>query len=416
MIHHLQHTLIARIEQIGIAPGDSDEVRLQKTSLLAGAFMFILAGAIWGMLYIALDEPVAGIIPLSYAIVSALNVVLFAITRRYLFFRFSQLFLILLLPFLLMIALGGFINSSAVILWSLICPLGALVFADKRSAPRWLLAYLGLLVVSGLLQASSRPSNNLSPALITLFFVLNIGAMSLIVFVLLRYFIGQQATLLNLLRQEQAKTRRLLLNVLPEEIADRLKEADGAVQNPDAQRFEAITILFADVVGFTPLSTRLSPEAMVDLLNDIFSHFDSLAAAYDVEKIRTIGDNYMAVAGAPRPRPDHAHAMALMSLEMSRFIDENPMYQDLGIRFRIGINSGAAVAAVIGRTKFHYDVWGDAVNVASRMESHGLPGKIQIGRPTYELIKEAFICEPRGLLEIKGKGAMETWFLSGLRN
>ncbi len=413
MIHPLQQVLITRIEKIGIAPDDTDDVRLQKTSLLAGSLMIIVAAVLWGVAYMALGEPLAGLIPMSYAVVSTLSVIVFALTQRYHFFRFSQLLLILLLPFLLMMALGGFINSSAVILWSILCPLGALIFVNRRAAVTWLLAYLALLILSGQLQTFARPANNLSPAVIILFFVLNIGVVSTIVFVLLGYFISQQTSLLLRLRQEQAKTRQLLLNVLPAEIADKLKENDSGVQTTHAQRFESISILFADVVGFTSLSVRLSPEAMVDLLNDVYSYFDSLVVAHNVEKIRTIGDNYMVVAGARRPRSDHAAVIAALALAMQGFVGQNPMYRELGLSFRIGINSGAAVGAVIGKTKFHYDVWGDAVNIASRMESHGLPGRIQIGRSTYVLIKDAFACEPRGLVEVKGKGEMETWFLTG---
>jgi guanylate cyclase len=413
MIHPIPNRFLRRIERIGIAPGDSDDLRLQKTSLLAGSLMFSAAGAIWGLTYFALGDPMAGAIPFSYAVVSALSIVVFAAGKRYDFFRSSQLLLVLVLPFLLMLVLGGFVNSSAVILWSILCPLGALVFAGRLPAPVWLLAYLALLVLSGLLQDRPWAYHPLPETAITVFFVLNLGAVSTIVFVLLGYFISQQAGLLSRLRQEQDKTRRLLLNVLPAEIADKLKEDDGRVQATHAQSFEAISVLFADVVGFTSLSLRLSPEAMVDLLNDIYSYFDTLVVEFGVEKIRTIGDNYMVVAGAPRPRSDHATAIADLALAMQGFIDQNPVHQELGLSFRIGINSGPAIGAVIGKTKFHYDVWGDAVNIASRMESHGVPAKIQIAAPTYELLKRDFVCTPRGPIDVKGKGMMETWFLEG---
>jgi guanylate cyclase len=154
---------------------------------------------------------------------------------------------------------------------------------------------------------------------------------------------------------------------------------------------------------------------MVDLLNEVFSSFDTLADKYGLEKIRTIGDNYMIASGVPVPRADHAHALAGVALEMMSHVDRHRPAHAVRLRFRLGMNSGAAVAGVIGRRKFHYDLWGDAVNTASRMESHGVPGKIQIARPTYDLINDDFVCVPRGSIEVKGKGQMETWFLEGRR-
>ena len=215
---------------------------------------------------------------------------------------------------------------------------------------------------------------------------------------------------LEKVNEEQEKSERLLLNVLPKEIAAILKDEDGII----ADNFEAVSIMFADVVGFTPLSTKMSPKDMVELLNEIFSYFDSLIEKYELEKIRTIGDNYMVASGVPRPRGDHAHALAGMALEMNSYLHDNSSSKVNGLQFRIGINSGPVVAGIIGRQKFHYDLWGDAVNTASRMESHGVPGKIQVTQMTYELIQDKFICKPRGTIEVKGKGEMDTWFLEGV--
>jgi class 3 adenylate cyclase len=198
---------------------------------------------------------------------------------------------------------------------------------------------------------------------------------------------------------------------LPGPIAARLKE------NPEtiAESFSDVSVLFADVVGFTTLSEQLPPQDTVDLLNEVFIAFDKLAEKYGVEKIRTIGDGYMVAAGAPLPLDDHAQALAAMALEMQDYMNRREPTADVPLQVRIGINSGPAVAGIVGTTKFHYDLWGDMVNIASRMESHGVPGKIQIARPTYELIQDGFHCEPRGFLEVKGKGEMETWFVTGAR-
>jgi adenylate cyclase len=400
------------VQQIGAEADDSDEARLQKTLLVASTLMMSIMGILaWGPIYLFSGERLAGIIPISYGILSFISIAIYRLTYHYQLFRFSQLLMSLLLPFLLMVALGGFLNSSAVVLWSLTAPLGALLFTGRRQATVWFGAYLGLVVISGFLEVFARPANNLPPALVTAFFVMNISGVSLVAFVLVHYFVGQKNTALRLLGQEQEKSERLLLNVLPREIATVLKNENRTI----ADHFDAVSVLFADVVGFTTLSTQLTPSEMVGLLNEVFCYFDSLVEKYDLEKIRTIGDNYMVASGVPRPRPDHAQALARMALDMNAYIVSHPANGRLRLQFRIGMNSGPAVAGVIGQQKFHYDLWGDAVNIASRMESHGVPGKIQITGEMYELLKDEFICEPRGVIEIKGKGEMQTWFLVSVR-
>lgn len=397
---------------VGADPRDSPDLQLQKSILVAGTAMFLAAGAIWGIMYFALGEWIAGAIPFSYAVVSLISLFAFAQSRNYSMFRFTQLLLILLLPFLLQIALGGFINSSAVVLWSIICPVGALVFGGLRSALRWFLAYVALIVLSGFLQAYSPLSNNLPPNLIILFFVLNITAISAILIAILAFFISQKDYAFQLLAIEQDKSESLLLNILPKEIAPILKNNPGTI----AEHYDGASILFADIVNFTPWSVELPAKEMVEMLNEIFSYFDSLLDTYGVEKIRTIGDNYMAASGVPMPRPDHAQRLARMALDMSAYIQSRPPRNGKRLDFRIGINSGPLIAGVIGKRKFVYDLWGDPVNTASRMESSGVPGKIQITCATYELIKEEFICERRGNILVKGKGEMETWYLVGAKN
>jgi len=192
---------------------------------------------------------------------------------------------------------------------------------------------------------------------------------------------------------------------LPAEVAGELKRRGETT----ARRFESISVLFADIVGFTPLAAEMDPEEMVAQLNEVFTSFDQLADRYGCEKIRTIGDNYMVASGVPTPREDHAEALAGMALEMIRYAEGSPW------SFRIGINSGPAVAGVIGTKKFQYDVWGDTVNTASRMESHGEPGRIQISEATNTLIKDHYATTPRGPIEVKGKGTLNTWWLEGTR-
>lgn len=396
------------IERIGIVKSDSPDERIRKTMLVAFAMMIGSAAVVWGVIYVLFDEPLAGSIPLIYAMGSFVSVTVFAFTKKFRWFRFTQLLLVLLLPFALMEVLGGFVLGSAVIIWALLCPLGALMFAERKQAVWWLLTYGFLLLVSGVLEFSGDGENHLPKAVVNAFFVMNVLGPSLIAFFMLQYFSGQKDSAMALLSDEQAKSESLLLNVLPAEIAEELKRTNRTV----AQHHDAVSILFADVVGSTSLTVEYEPERMVEMLNVVFSYFDTLTDKYGLEKIRTIGDNYMVASGVPRPRDDHAIALANMALDMNAYITHKPDGAT-PLRFRIGMNTGSVVAGVIGQQKFHYDIWGDSVNTASRMESHGEPGKIQITREMYELLGNDFVCAPRGLVDIKGKGEMETWWLEG---
>jgi adenylate cyclase len=210
----------------------------------------------------------------------------------------------------------------------------------------------------------------------------------------------------------QEQSQRLLLNILPESIADRLKQNHNAI----ADGFAEVTILFADIVGFTELSSRLSPHELVHLLNQIFSSFDHLAEKHQLEKIKTIGDAYMVVGGLPMPRSDHATAIADMALDMQRAIDQFNTATGNSLSMRIGINTGSVVAGVIGIKKFIYDLWGDTVNIASRMESHSLPGSIQLTESTYQYLQGHYHLEPRGAVQIKGKGEMQTYWLKARKH
>jgi adenylate cyclase len=232
-----------------------------------------------------------------------------------------------------------------------------------------------------------------------------------IVFTLLAVFARQRRDALAALREEQARAEGLLLNILPQSIADRLKAETRTI----ADQFSSASILFADVVDFTPLAERLPPAEVVGVLDHLFSHFDVLAERHGLEKIKTIGDCYMVAAGVPTPRSDHACALALMALDMQAAMHSVDEVGHLGLELRVGINSGPVVAGVIGRKRFLYDLWGDAVNTASRMESHGTSGRIQITRATKELLEDEFVCEPRGTIALKGKGEMEAWYLVGRR-
>jgi adenylate cyclase len=220
----------------------------------------------------------------------------------------------------------------------------------------------------------------------------------------------QEQAFLKQIQLEQEKSERLLLNVLPKPIADRLKQGQQTI----ADNFAEVTVLFADIVNFTELASALSPCELVGLLNQIFSTFDRLVEQRNLEKIKTIGDSYMVVGGLPTPRSDHAEAVAELALEMLEAIATfkvSTAPNSKPLTMRIGINTGPVGAGVIGTTKFAYDLWGDTVNTASRMESHGIAGHIQVTATTYHLLQEKYAFQPRGIVDVKGKGQMETYML-----
>lgn len=216
-----------------------------------------------------------------------------------------------------------------------------------------------------------------------------------------------QQQYLKQLEIEQERSERLLLNILPAPIAEQLKDGHTVL----ADTFNDVTVLFADIVDFTPLASQLHPAELLSLLNDIFSTFDKLAERYDLEKIKTIGDAYMVVGGLPTPKADNVEAVALMALAMQEAISHFNRDNTQPFEMRIGIATGPVVAGVIGTKKFAYDLWGDTVNTASRMESHGLPGAIQVTDKTYQLLNNKFNFQLRGPIEVKGKGTTQAYLL-----
>ena len=401
--------VVARLTRIGADPGDDADLRARKALLVLISVLILPISALWGALYLAFGSPV-GVVPLVYFGVLLAGIAVFSRTRDYAWLlRVSQV-AILLAPTLSMIPLGGFLDSAGVGLWGILAPLGALVFDDVRTAARWYAAWVVVFLGSGIAGELVGPVGPALPVWFTsTMLALNITVGGTIVFTLLAVFARERRDALVALQHEQAKAEDLLLNILPRSIADKLK-ADA---QPIADQIGSASILFADVVDFTPWSEQRPPEEVVGYLDRLFSHFDELADRHGLEKIKTIGDCYMVAAGVPTARPDHARALALMALDMLEAMRSADDVRDLGHELRVGINSGPVVAGVIGRKRFLYDLWGDAVNTASRMESHGTPGRIQITRATYELLAEEFDCEPRGMIAVKGKGEVEAWYLVG---
>ena len=392
---------LERLARAGVAGDDSEEEQVRRATLTLSAVLMTSLAVIWVTTYAALGLWLSAAIPFAYQLVSVASIATFARTKRYRHFRTSQLALMLVLPFLLQWTLGGFAPSSGVALWALTSPLGALVFADSRRAAPWFAGFAGLVVVSGVIE-SSLADADVPVWVMTTFFVMNVLGVSATVYVMLRYSIAAREA-------EQRRSERLLLSILPSPIAARLKRSPGLIADGQSD----VTVLFADIVGFTPLAHRLAPEEVVALLDRIFSAFDELAERHGVEKIKTLGDAYMLAGGLPLPRPDHAESVADMALDMVAATDRSARETGLPLEVRVGIDTGPVVAGVIGRRKFIYDLWGDTVNTASRMESHGLPGQIQLTERAAALLAGRYELRPRGEVDVKGKGRMRAYLLAG---
>ena len=402
----LLETVLARLADVGADSRDDEETRARKALLVLVSLLILPVSLLWGGLYLALGAP-SGVLAFVYFAISLGATAVFARTRDFALLLRIELLDILLAPNLSMIPLGGFVTSTGVGVWGILAPMGALVFGGVRSGVRWYVAFIAVFLASGIAGEILGTVSPLPAWFTTIMLALNITVGGTMVFTLLALFAKQRQDALTALQIAQDQAENLLLNVLPRPIAERLRAGPQTI----ADQFASASILFADVVDFTRRSEPLPPAEVVGILDHLFSHFDLLAERYAVEKIKTIGDAYMVAAGVPSPRPDHARALALMALDMVDAMRSRDGVRHLDLELRVGINSGPVVAGVIGRKRFLYDLWGDAVNTASRMESSGTPGRIQITRATYELIGDEFVCEPRGTIPIKGKGEMETWYL-----
>jgi adenylate cyclase len=314
--------------------------------------------------------------------------------------------MMLLLPFLLQWSIGGFVESGAVALWAFAAPLCALVFYGPRQAIAWFGGFLALVAFSAAIDGVlPKPSEAIPSGVVVAFFALNIIGPAVTTFALLEHFVRSRDRAHRFLAAEQERSETLLLNIFPRAIAERLKVSQKVI----AERCEEVSVLFADITGFTPVAERRPAEEVVVLLDEIFSAFDGLVTRHGLEKIKTIGDGYMVAAGIPTPRADHAEAAARLALAMRQALAELPVAS--GLSLRVGIDSGPVVAGVIGRTKFGYDLWGDTVNTASRMESHAPTGTIQVTERTYRRLEDDFVLEQRTGVVVKGKGEMTTYVL-----
>jgi len=347
-------------------------------------------------------------VPYVYIIFSYASLLIFYRSKKFEYFTFTQLVMLLVMPFFMQWAIGGYEASSGIAIWAILSPIGALMILGTRQSTPWFMLFALLAGLSWRLNYIF--VGNTLPIPIHIkdtFFLMNIMGVACILYAVMRYFQSQKERTLLELSLEQARSEKLLLNVLPKSIANRLKDNDMRI----ADSHESVTILFADIVGFTKMTASMPPAELVDLLSQLFSRFDKLADLHGLEKIKTIGDGYMVVGGAPVSRDDHAFVIAKLALEMQRELTAFNEQTGKKLQMRIGISSGPVVAGVIGTSKFAYDIWGDSVNMASRMEKTGLPDTIQVSEATYQLLKNNYKLELRGLIEIKGKGKVNTYLL-----
>jgi len=378
--------------------GDRTEAAILRRLQFAMALLSIPMISALGAVYLAGGHAEAALWCFGYCGLTILLVLALAVTGNFAVLRMPHTFVVGALPLGLHIWLGGFTASGGAIMWTLIVPIAATMFGFRRV---WLwFAYVAVALVVGYFAYD--PSRAvLTPRELNFHFAFNALGFTGFVFLSVRHFVKR-------IDEEKARSEKLLHQVLPAPIVRRLKR--GTVI---ADHLPGVTVVFADIVGFTPLAARLSPAELVALLDEIFSAFDALARTHGVEKIKTIGDAYMAVAGAPEHCDDHAARAARLALAMRDHVCDLASSRKIELAMRIGVHTGEAVAGVIGIERFSYDLWGDTVNTASRMESHGAPNQVQITAATKDALGVQFTTRERGPIEVKGRGTITTYWLEG---
>ena len=394
------------------------EEQLSGDMLMLTTGFMMCAAMLWLAVYWSMGYQYSTAIPLIFAGVSAILVFLYHRTKRLYTFAVIQLGLILFTPFAMQWSIGNFVNASGVSLWGLMAPVGAVTVLGTRQSMPWFFAWLFMTVMAGVFDyLLSGTVRNFDLSTVAVFFVLNFAAISVMIYSLLWYFANEKQKLRVLvdashaeLRHEKERSDKLLLNILPPAIAERLKRNEVNI----AQGHADVTVMFADIVGFTRMTEELSPVETVKILNDIFSIFDDMADKHGVEKIKTIGDAYMAAAGLDAGAQIHyADAVARMALEMQDKVAEYRKRTGERIEIRIGIGTGPVIAGVIGKKKFIYDMWGDTVNIAFRMAADAYSGAIQVDLTTHRRLHNRFRFDEAHEVEIKGKGRMQVFHLMG---
>ena len=410
--------LVARLAAAAIDESDNEDLRLRKTLLIFASGLMNLAAILWLLIYLSMGLKLPTSVPLGFQIISAAVLIIFLRTRNFDFFRVAQLSLFLFFPFIIQWSIGSFVSSSGIALLALLAPVGAMVCYGPRQSIPWFIAYVVLTVLSGAFDffLASGENYGIPMKTVAVFFVLNFTIISTMVYLLLRHFVQARdrfeqalAEQHDLVRAEREKSEKLLLSILPAHVAERLKHQSGTI----ADGFADLAIMFADVVNFTRLAEELTPNQVVSFLDEVFTRFDRLAEQHGLDKIKTIGDAYMVVGGLTQSLRNYVDHVADMALEMIELTRSDPLMRRLGVQFHVGIATGPAIAGVIGETRFMYDLWGDTVNLASRLTSEAEPGAILVDKTTFRRLAQRYTCDAPREIEIKGKGTTTTYRLSG---
>jgi len=410
-----------------ITDQDSEQDRLHKTLAIFACGLMGFGAILWLAIYQLMGIKFSATVPLVYLAVSAGSLAFYLWNRNFELFRFVQTSLFLFVPFIMQWSIGSYVSSSGVMLWALLAPVGVMIFQGPRQSLPWFFAYIVMTAVSGFFDyyLGEGTQQGVNMQTIAVFFAMNFAAMSTIVYLLISYFVRQRDKLqervdaqYKLLTEEQAKSERLLLNILPGPIASRLKENQVTI----ADGFADVTVMFADIINFTRLSEEMPPKFMVTMLNEVFSHFDGLAEKHGLEKIKTIGDAYMVAGGldvhhradhATAPERDYSAAMCDLALDMLEYMNTLSGVRRSRLQIHVGIGTGPVVAGVIGMKKFIYDLWGDTVNIASRVTAEATAGNILVDAVTYRRVRDQFRFEGPQVLNVKGKGEMTAYRLVG---
>ncbi|HVY05624.1 MAG TPA: adenylate/guanylate cyclase domain-containing protein [Burkholderiales bacterium] len=409
---------ISRLGAAAIEETDSEDLKLRKSLLMFASGLMNMAAILWLLIYWWMGLKLPTSVPLGFQFASAIVLVIYLRTRNFDFFRMAQLALFLFFPFVIQWSIGSFVSSSGIALLALLAPVGAMVCYGARESIPWFVAYVVLTVLSGVFDffLARGQDSGIPMRTVAVFFVMNFTIISTMVYLLLRFFVMERDRFEKkleeqheLVRAEREKSEALLLNILPGHIAERLKHQPGTI----ADGFPDVSVMFADVVNFTRLAEELTPNQVVSFLDEVFARFDELTERHGLDKIKTIGDAYMVVGGLTENREGYADHVADMALEMIELTNTDPHLVRLGVQLHVGIATGPAVAGVIGAKRFIYDVWGDTVNLASRLTAEAEAGSILVDKTTFRRLGHRYSSdEPKDIL-IKGKGNTTTYRLSG---
>jgi class 3 adenylate cyclase len=400
------------IRQIGTSPNDSEELLLKKYVAMIVAVGCCIAATIWTAIYYLIGCHIAAIGPLIYIACVFPAIIYFSVTKKAEALINAQLFAIYFCPTFMEWTSGGFVNGCAIVLWTFLAPLSALLFYDIAKARIWVVIMLSSIVLTAFFddyikRLGPEINNNVKPYITAM----NLVGPTGIMFFAMQYFLKTITKNSALLKEEKHKSDRLLLNILPAKIAEELKTTGKA----SPMKYTAATVIFSDFTDFTKIAEELTHEQLIEELDYCFKAFDDIITKFGIEKIKTIGDAYMCVAGVPVSMDDGTVLAVHAALEMAEFIRQikeqknttGKPYWDV----RLGIHTGDVIAGIVGGKKFAYDIWGDAVNIASRMESSSAAGKVNISGATYDLVKEHFKCKYRGQIPAKNKGFIDMYFV-----